>query len=161
MDRVHELVVGIADIKIGEAPQVIKTNLGSCVAVCLYAPTNKVGGMLHLMLASSSGVSNRSTLKKEKYADTGIPELLRRLRTAYQVENKDLVAKIFGGAKVLKTVVKNIGEENSNAVRNILQAEGIKLMASHLGGEKGYRVEFALDTGTVKSQVFGSEPKEY
>jgi chemotaxis protein CheD len=161
MDRANELVVGIADIKVGAAPHVIKTNLGSCVAVCLYSPAKKAGGMLHLMLASSSGVSNRSSLKKEKYADTGIPELLRRLRSTYQVENKDLVAKIFGGAKVLKTVVKNIGEENINAVRNILQAEGIKLIASHVGGEKGYRVEFVLETGTVKSQVFGSEPKEY
>lgn len=74
MDSENELIVGIADIKVGQAPQIIKTNLGSCVAVCLYNAEKKVGGMLHLMLASSSGVSNRVALKKEKYADTGITQ---------------------------------------------------------------------------------------
>ena len=161
MANPDNLVVGIADIKVGQAPQKLKTNLGSCVAVCLYSSKNKVGGMLHLMLASSSGISNRSSLKKEKYADTGIPELLQRLHKAYQVTNRDLHAKIFGGAKVLQTVQRNIGDENVNAVRNILQAEGIRVHAAHTGGEKGYKIAFDLNTGKVMSQIFGQEPKEY
>jgi chemotaxis protein CheD len=161
MDRENELIVGIADIKVGQAPQIIKTNLGSCVAVCLYNAEKKVGGMLHLMLASSSGVSNRVALKKEKYADTGIPELLNQLRKSFQITERACVAKIFGGAKVLKTVARNIGDENINAVRNILQAEGIKIVASHVGGEKGYKVTFDLNTGKVTSQIFGTEPKEF
>jgi len=161
MDRTNELIVGIADIKVGEAPQLIKTNLGSCIAVCLYSKEKKVGGMLHLMLASSSGVSNRTALKKEKYADTGIPELLQQLNRKYQVSQKDLVAKIFGGAKVLKMVARNIGEENINAVRNILKAENIRIIASSVGGEKGYKVIFDLNTGQVISQIFGTEPKEF
>lgn len=46
-------------------------------------------------------------------------------------------------------------------MRNILQAEGIKIVASHVGGEKGYKVTFDLNTGKVTSQIFGTEPKEF
>ena len=37
----NTVVVGIADIKVDKAPKVLKTNLGSCVAVCLYSPAEK------------------------------------------------------------------------------------------------------------------------
>lgn len=157
----NELIVGIADIKIGKAPQLIKTNLGSCIAVCLYNAEKKVGGMLHLMLASSKGSSSKTAMKKEKYADTGIPEMFSRLRKTYALEKNSFTAKIFGGAKVLKTVAHNIGEDNANAVRQILRDAGIKIIASEVGGEKGYRVSMNLETGKVTCQIFGEQPKEY
>lgn len=156
-----ELTVGIADIKIGKAPQTIKTNLGSCIAVCLYDAEKKIGGMLHLMLAHSKCASEKTSLKKEKYADTGIAEMLSRLKKTYGLDANKFTAKIFGGAKVLKTVMHNIGEENAVAVREILKECGIKITASQVGGEKGYRVFFDLETGKVICQIFGEEVKEY
>ncbi len=155
------IVVGISDIKIAQEPKMLKTNLGSCVAVCLYSKQKKVGGMLHLMLASSSGVSDKAKLKKEKYADTGIPEMINQLSKSYGASKSELEAKIFGGAKVLQNVTRNIGEENAAAVRNILRAEGIRIMASRLGGVKGYKVSIELSTGKVYCQIFGEEEKEY
>lgn len=157
----NELVVGIADIKIGESPQKVKTNLGSCVAVCLYCPEKKVGGMLHLMLSSSKGSYGKGVLKREKYADTGIEELLVKLKKKYGVLPAILKAKIFGGAKVLKAVQQNIGAENVGAVRSILKNEGIPIIASQVGGEKGYKVHMDLTTGKVICQIFGEEAKEY
>jgi chemotaxis protein CheD len=79
----QDIVVGIADIKVGRAPSTLKTNLGSCIAVCLYDQHKKVGGMLHLMLASSNGITDKRELKKEKYADTGIAELLQQMKLSF------------------------------------------------------------------------------
>lgn len=156
----EQIVVGMADIKVAKAPAAIKTNLGSCIAVCLYSPALKCGGMLHLMLPSAP--ANREVVKKAKYADTGIPELLRQLRAVAGVNaHHDFVAKIFGGACVLVNVKSNIGQDNGAAVKEILADLGIKIIAQEIGGNKGYKVEFDVQTGKVVSQIFGEQAKEF
>lgn len=161
MDEHNELLVGVAELKVGKSPQVIKTNLGSCVAVCLYSPITQIGGMLHFMMSKVPEEADQLSIKKAKYADTGINELLNLLKSVYGLNHNDLTAKIFGGAKVLKEVTHNIGYDNEVAARAILKEHNIPLVAAKTGGEKGYKVEFNLATGKVKCQVFGEEIKEY
>lgn len=155
------LSVGIGDIKIAKAPAVISTYLGSCVAVCLYSPPHKAGGLIHLMLPRASLTKEGHILKKEKYADTGIPELLHQLKTVFKLEKEDFIAKIFGGANILRNVNRQIGNENVEAARDILRGLNIRIVVCQTGGDKGYKVEFDLNTGKVLSRVFGEEPKEY
>ncbi|MCA9408206.1 MAG: chemotaxis protein CheD [Candidatus Omnitrophica bacterium] len=154
------LIVGIADIKTGKAPFLIKTTLGSCIGVCLYHQEKKVGGMLHLMLASSEGIVRTGELKRAKFADTGIPDLIHELKVKHDADISGLSAKIFGGAKVLQGVTSDIGKNNEEAVRTILKQFGVKIIASKTGGEKGYQIEFDLDTGKVLCKIFGQEPVE-
>ncbi|HNX91076.1 MAG TPA: chemotaxis protein CheD [Candidatus Omnitrophota bacterium] len=161
MDAAKDLVVGIADIKVGKSPDSIRTSLGSCIAVCLYDSERKIGGMLHLMLAHVPADVSDENVKKAKFADTGIPELIRQLNRTYGVKPSDVTAKIFGGAKVLKNVMHNIGYDNEVAVREILKQNGIRIMVARTGGDKGYNIRFELENGKVKCQVFGEEPKEY
>lgn len=157
MDKV---IVGIADIKVAKSPAIIKTNLGSCIAVCLYSASAQCGGMLHLMMPEAP--TNKEILKKAKYADTGIPDLVRQLKRLCGPESSDtFIAKIFGGAKVLANIKTNIGQQNDTAVRAILKELGIKIVASQVGGEKGYKVEFDVSSGKVQCQVFGAEVKEF
>ncbi|MCA9400482.1 MAG: chemotaxis protein CheD [Candidatus Omnitrophica bacterium] len=156
-----EIAVGIADIKVGKSPTVLTTSLGSCIGVCLYSPRFKVGGLLHLMMAYASDAVNRDGVKKEKFANTGIPELIKQIKTLEPGAAGDLQAKIFGGAKVLKNVTSNIGENNEVATRKILQENGIRITKARTGGEKGYRIKFDLETGVVKAQVFGQPAEDY
>ncbi len=155
------IIVGIADIKIGKAPSIITTNLGSCIAVCLYDKNKQVGGMLHLMLARASDGTSQEVIKIAKYADTGIPELLKKLREVYGLGKENFVAKIFGGAKILQFVSHNIGADNEIAVREILKTLGIRVVAAKTGGEKGYKVSFDLNTGKVICQIFGEPAGEF
>lgn len=157
----QNIAVGVGDIKVGKAPQSINTYLGSCVAVCLYAPGHKVGGMIHLMLPVARPNQEGMVLKKEKYADTGIPELFRQLKNTFGLEKEEFVAKIFGGANILKNVRYHIGKENITAVQKILKSNRIRIISSHTGGEKGYKIEFDLRTGRVTCRVFGEDPQEY
>jgi chemotaxis protein CheD len=156
-----EIAVGMADIKIGKDPQVLTTVLGSCVGLCLYSPQQKVGGLLHLMMPSAGEMAVRPDLKKAKYADTGVAELIRTIRAMHNIQPSDLVAKMFGGAKVLQGVQRNIGQENINAVKDILKTCGIPVKASCVGGERGYRIKFSLDTGKVNCQIFGNQPEDF
>jgi len=154
------IVVGIGDVKVGQSPAVIRTTLGSCIAVCLYDQQQKIGGMLHLMMANSEGHTQRD-FKPAKFADTGIPLLLEFLKKQYGVLPSQLKAKIFGGAKILRMVSQDIGKDNENAVRQILKTAGIPILAAKTGGEKGYQVDFDLVTARVSCRIFGQEPEEF
>ena len=50
------LVVNIADMRISNNPEdvLVTYSLGSCVAIVLYDPYKKIGGMIHVMLPDSS-----------------------------------------------------------------------------------------------------------
>ncbi|MBF0331262.1 MAG: chemotaxis protein CheD [Candidatus Omnitrophica bacterium] len=161
MEGLKEIIVGMADFKTAKEGEVLTTILGSCVGLCLYSPKHKVGGLLHLMMASAGAQAMSPTCKKAKYADTGVPELIRSLKVMHGASSTDLIAKMFGGAKVLQGVERNIGGENSAAVKTILLEYGIPLKALKLGGEKGYRIKFAMDTGKVACQIFGQIVEEF
>lgn len=156
-----EVAVGMADIKVGKDPEVLTTVLGSCVGLCLYSPTQKMGGLLHLMMPAAGDQVAKPDCKRAKYADTGVAELIRMLRSSYGLQPSDLVAKMFGGAKVLQGVERNIGAENAEAVKQILRASGIPVKATCTGGERGYRIKFDLRTGRVLCQIFGNQPEEF
>jgi chemotaxis protein CheD len=156
------IVVGIADIKVGKAPHNVRTTLGSCIALCLYNAQMQAGGMLHLMMAEPPAVelAKGEIQKKAKYARTGIPELLRQMRISFGLEPAQLTAKMFGGANLLPNVTRNIGQENEVAVREILRGYGIRITGYMTGGTKGYKVDFDLNTGKVRCQLFGEAAQE-
>lgn len=156
----NDVIVGMADLKTGEAPSVLRTNLGSCIAVCLYEPTTKKGGLIHFMLANAPS-KLEPNLKKAKYADTGIVELIAQLSKLVPGHKSNICAKVFGGAKVLPGTMHNIGSDNEIAAKEILKSAGIKITAQKTGGEKGYKVAFDLSTGKVKVQVFGAQEEEF
>ncbi|MFA5260309.1 MAG: chemotaxis protein CheD [Candidatus Omnitrophota bacterium] len=146
-------------MKIGQAPLVIETTLGSCVGVCLYAAARQVGGVVHIMLPYAEENSPKAQQKKGKYANTAIPELVRQLTSQFGIDSHHFVAKIFGGGRILKDITINIGELNEKAAREQLKNFGIKIVASKTGGDKGCRVALLLETGIVLCQRFG-EPFE-
>lgn len=159
---VKEVVsIGVGDLKAAGAPVVFSTCLGSCVAVCLYSPAHKVGGMLHFMLPHSGPSKEGVVIRKAKYADTGIPELLYKLKVTFNVEKEHFVAKLFGGANILTNFTHRIGSDNIKAAQDVIKGLGIPLRDSQVGGERGYRVDFDLSTGKVFCRVFGEPEKEY
>ena len=154
------LTVGIGDIKTGVAPYHIQTMLGSCVAVCLYCPTVRCGGMLHFMMAHVPPNLAALEVKKAKYAETGIPELVKQMRIVHGVDPEQLTAKLFGGANIIQVITTQIGQENENAALRILKQYGIRVIARKTGGERGYKLDFDLSTGKVICQKFGNEAEE-
>ena len=114
-----QLIVGIGDIKIGKDPACIRTNLGSCVGVCLYNSRLRVGGMLHCMFPASADRRDKPDFRAAKYADSGIQELVAELKKVHGLEPRELTAKIFGGACMLKFITSNIGQLNEDSARTI------------------------------------------
>ena len=134
--------------------------LGSCVAVCAYDPTSRVGGIAHVVLPDSRGQGKNSP---GKYADTAIPLLLNELAKLGGRRSR-LVVKLAGGARLgLAPALDSVfttGSDNVAALKAALTRERIPVSAMDVGGSIGRTVRIFLDTGSVTVKSIGHEARE-
>ena len=113
------------------------------------------------MLPDSTAMrANNSVL--EKFADTGIEELVRQL-VAMGANRNRLVAKIAGGATMFQVQSRNemmkIGERNVEATIKKLDAMNIKILAQDTGANYGRTVTFFPETGEFHIRAVGKTQK--
>lgn len=152
-ERQEIIKVGIADLKIVKAPQLIRTSgLGSCVGVVVYDPFQKIAGLAHVMLPDSS-LARSNSFNMAKYADTAVKELVSTL-VKQGARKSGLKAKIAGGAQMfqfsLGNEVMRIGPRNVEAVKKQLADLHIKLLGEDVGGNSGRTIEFDPDTSILQ-----------
>jgi chemotaxis receptor (MCP) glutamine deamidase CheD len=138
----HHRRISIGEIRASSSPEMVRTLLGSCVAVCLHDPVTRMGGMNHILLPAGSD--------REKAPRFGVHamELLINALMKLGANRSTLVAKAFGGANVLACLrPPTVGDLNVQFVRGFLEAEGIPLLAQRLGGLAPVEVRFRTDTG--------------
>jgi chemotaxis protein CheD len=152
--------VGMADLNIAGGGAVLKTTgLGSCVGLTLFDPHLRLGGMAHIMLPSSD-IARERQLNIAKYADTAVPELLKRLIDKGAIKSR-LIAKMAGGAQMFAfmggTDTMRIGPRNVEATKQALEYFLIPLVAEDTGGNYGRTVELDSQTGifSIRSVQFG------
>lgn len=143
------MVVGVADCKVTDEPaELVTFALGSCIAVVIWDPEAKVGGLLHFMLPESAvDRETQGRANPYRYADTGTPLLFRQ---AYEkgAEKRRLQVRLAGGASVVDTGgVFNIGRRNHAAVRKILWRAGVLVHAEDVGGSVSRTVRLDVATG--------------
>lgn len=130
-----EIVVGIADLKFSknQSEVLITYALGSCVAVAIYDPLVKVGGLLHYMLPESSLDLEKARANPGMFADTGIQLLFKTCYTL-GADKKRIVIKVAGGASILdNTNYFRIGEKNIMALRKIFWRNKVFIDAEDTG----------------------------
>jgi chemotaxis protein CheD len=141
--------VPTASYAVAKAPDGLATvGIGSCIVICLYSAQNRAGALLHCMLSrAGQNVPNPAL-----YADTGISTVLEQL-LKINVTPTSLVAKIIGGAEMFPALKPSneygIGERNIEETTRILQAIGIPIASTSLGGNRGRSLTFDLSTGAV------------
>ena len=88
-----------------------------------------------------------------KFADTGIPELRRRVQGISRLP-LDLVAHIAGGADMFPAKRSpSVGEQNIQAVENVLVNLGIQIVNRHCGGKRARRLVFHVSTGDFRIEL--------
>ncbi|MBF0343680.1 MAG: chemotaxis protein CheD [Nitrospirae bacterium] len=127
-------------------PCTITTILGSCVAVCLWDPVLKYGGMNHYLLPLWNG----DGLPSPRYGNIAIDKLIEKM-LSLGCNKRALKAKIFGGASMMQQTsgLLNVGERNIIVADDVLNDLGIPILSSDLGGNLGRKIVFNTDTGGV------------
>ena len=115
-----------------ETERPISTLLGSCVAVCLFDPIIKLGGMNHFLLPSISRSTN-ADIDIIMNGDYSMEVLVNGLLNKGAKKSR-LIAKAFGGGTIISSLRMAIGERNSEFAQEWLKREGIPLVASDFNG---------------------------
>lgn len=142
--------VGIAEAKVAQPPVNLSViGLGSCVGVCLYDNSCKLGGIAHVMLPDSS--RGRGKINRAKYADTAVEVLLEEMLAAGANRWK-IQAKIAGGAQMFPFGDNGsmlVGARNVESVKQALDLCKIPLVGEDCGGCYGRTIVLNTDTGLV------------
>lgn len=137
---------------------IISTVLGSCIAVTLWDPTTRLGGMNHFMLPGE--LHSRAFFQEEsgRYGmfamELLINDLLKR-----GARRSELIAKVFGGGHVLhSTSGTRIPDSNIEFALNFLETERIPIKSQNVGGTEARKVLFFPTTSRVLLKRFGGAP---
>lgn len=138
----------------------LATFVGSCIALCLYDPHAKIAGMSHIMLPKNcNGKTNHD--ETGKYADHAIENTIK-IMIEKGADVKRIKASMAGGAKIFANEsgdsIFNVGEKNTESVKEILREKKIPLVSSHVGMTYGRWVKLDINTG--KMTVSNNKHKE-
>jgi chemotaxis protein CheD len=155
------LAVTIGAVVTSKVPDevLVAYGLGSCIAVCLYDPVARAGGMLHALLPTAPDKSKTQD-SRAKFVDEGVPLLIKEL-AELGARRSRLIVLLCGGAKVLSVPgysddgVMNIGKRNVQAAEAALQAANLRVKAQDTGGNVGRTVKLYIATGQVTVRSLG------
>ena len=145
------LVVGMADGRISNDPESVLLTyaLGSCIALAIYDPVARLGGLVHFMLPESAIDPDKARQNPWMFADTGIPLLFRK---AYEMgaEKRRLVVRAAGGAQLMdERGIFNIGKRNCLAMRKLLWRAGVMLQEEAVGGSVSRNLRLEVNSGKL------------
>jgi chemotaxis protein CheD len=148
----RELVVRVADLRIGVADDVLVTvGLGSCVAIVLHDAEARVGGLAHILLPSPALA--RADGNPAKFPQSAVPRLLE-LMVAEGARRERITSRLAGGASMFAALAPpgtvQMGERNLVAARQALNAHALPLVAESVGGDFGRTVRLRVHDGRVE-----------
>jgi len=139
------LIAGIGEMVVSSSSgsHLVSYGLGSCIALAVWDPRTRVGGLAHFMLPN--GPANASS--PVKFIDSGLDTFLRAVEARGAVVNRSILKA--AGAAAMLTVGGGlaIGKRNSEAMNAALAGRGLSLTATALGGTAGRTVQLEVVDG--------------
>ena len=144
----------VADWAVDAGDAVLVTlGLGSCVAIALYDPEARAGGLVHLLLPSPALSRDRSN--PARFPETAVPLLLAEL-AKLGARRERLAARLVGGASMFGAgtgagaAVPGMGERNVVAARAALAAAQVPVTGEDVGQRHGRSVYLHLADGRLE-----------
>jgi chemotaxis protein CheD len=154
-----QVVVGMADMQITSDPNAVLITyaLGSCIAVLVYDPTKRVGGMIHYMLPNSTVAPEKAAKNPAMFADTGVPLLFEKMY-ARSCRKQDLVVRVTGGAKLYEdNGAFEIGKRNHVLLRKMFWRVGVNVAGEDVGGSVARTARLFLADGRATVRKNGGD----
>ena len=146
----------------------IKTLLGSCVALTLWHPELKTGGMCHIMLPEKKAESMTSSHLNGKYAEDAISLFLNEIKKT-KMDISSFQGKLFGGSNMftaqertnqnliseiqdentIRRKINEIGLKNISKMKSLITLHKIPILAESTGGERHRKIYFNIWNGEV------------
>jgi chemotaxis protein CheD len=128
----------------------VKTLLGSCVAVTLWHPRRRVGGMCHYLLPHRQRKGGEPL--DGRYGDEAVLAMVNLLER-HGCKSGELVAHLYGGADTLSDcagIRLNVGERNIDQGWKLVDHFAFTLEGVDVGDNVPRTVTLHLDSGAVE-----------
>ncbi len=134
----------------GAAGTRIRTLLGSCVAITMWNPERRIGGMTHCLLHGRE--VHRIGEPDCRFVDESTLWLLREA-ARMETDPADYQFKLFGGGDMYHRLGlgnrNHVGRRNTSAAELILETLGLPITAHDVGGSVYRVLVFDIATGVV------------
>jgi chemotaxis protein CheD len=128
----------------------LRTLLGSCLAVTLWHPERRLGGMCHFLLPSRQRKAGEAL--DGRYGDEALEAMMALLR-ATRTDPSEYQAHLYGGADTMPegTALKfNVGERNIEQGFNLVDRYGFQIQGVDVGEDVPRTVTLTLASGDVE-----------
>lgn len=148
----HTIVLGAGELFFGQAPAIVHTLLGSCVAITLWHPRLRCGGMCHYLLPRRADYV-RNHHGRGHYGSDAIAFFLEQARRA-GCRPADFHVKIFGGGQMFddlpaKESPVDVASNNVEIGLALLGEGGFVVRAADTGGVRYRKIFLDLESGDV------------
>lgn len=154
-DTMLDRTVLPGEVRFARAPAQLSTLLGSCVAITLWHPGRKMGGLCHFLLPERPPTQSRIGLGLDgRYGDEALQLLLQAAERA-GCTPAECEFKLFGGGCMLACdgcttgLGQRVHERNVEQALTLMRQHGLKVSAHHLGGDGHRQLRLDLATGDV------------
>jgi chemotaxis protein CheD len=137
------------EIYFGQDAVSVKTVLGSCVAVVMWHPIKRIGGMCHFVLPDMP--LDIPVGLQGKYSEGAIGRLFDEAARA-ATKPADYRVGLYGGGQRLADAENrlSVGLKNVHAALDALKKRGIEISEQRTGGVLYRNIVFHLQSGCVE-----------
>ncbi len=154
-DKDSNHFINVGGFYFSDKAEFIHTILGSCIAITLWHPILKIGGMCHFVLPArmdSLGTKSKKNIMDGRYSD-GAMALFEEQAHKRRTQLREYQGKIFGGSNMLSLLSLNedetVGMKNTESAMQHLIQRGIPILVAHVGETGQRRIAFNVSNGDV------------
>lgn len=147
----HELYLRPGEIFFGKGRDIIvRTLLGSCVAITLWHPKQHFGGMCHITMPTR-GQNSAGQGLDTCYADEVMTFFMNKL-TSLKLAPREFYVGVYGGGKMFASGERggDVGMKNVNAALMQLESQRFCVHEQKTGSNVYRKVWLSLNDGHVK-----------
>ena len=154
-----EIILLPGEFYFGNEHRIIRTLLGSCVAITMWNKQLQVGGMCHYKLPRR--LVNSKTQLDGNYGEEAMLLFLQHM-SRFMLKAEDMVVGVYGAGNMFSDIVKSdeksIGVQNIKLAHQLLKKLGFVISHESLGGNVSRKISLDLVKGLVK--VHGLDIKQ-
>ena len=141
------------EMTVSGEPSIVSTLLGSCVAVTLFSPRQRLGAICHALLprCRSDEPCLHEHAEAGRYVECAVRQMLEQMLARGAAKN-EIQAKVFGGSDMFDALQgrsRSVGRQNIEMALKMLESEGVRILKQDLGGRRGRKIIFHTHTGEV------------